>query len=185
MLSRALRGAAENDRPTGGSGGAAAAAPERDPLVDRLRQDLASNKLYLQTLLEERDARNQELVSANEEIQSANEELQSTNEELETTKEELQSSNEELQTVNDELQQRNTILTQTTNDLSNLLNSVNLPVLMLSNELNIRHFTPPTQRLMNLRPERHRPALRRHSPESRGGRPRAGVHGGAGHPDSA
>jgi two-component system CheB/CheR fusion protein len=77
--------------------------------------------------------------------------MQSTNEELETTKEELQSSNEELQTVNDELQQRNTVLTQTSNDLSNLLNSVNLPVLMLSNDLRIRHFTPPTQRLMNLR----------------------------------
>ncbi len=120
-------------------------------LIIRLRQDLASTKLYLQTLIEERDAKNQELLSANEEIQSANEEMQSTNEELETTKEELQSSNEELQTVNDELQQRNSSLTQTTNDLSNLLNSVNLPVLMLSNELTIRHFTPPTQRLMNLR----------------------------------
>jgi two-component system CheB/CheR fusion protein len=119
--------------------------------LECLRQDLASTQLYLQTLLDERDARNQELVSANEEIQSANEEMQSTNEELETTKEELQSSNEELQTVNDELQQRNATLTQATNDLSNLLNSVNLPVLMLSSELLIRHFTPPTQRLMNLR----------------------------------
>jgi two-component system, chemotaxis family, CheB/CheR fusion protein len=49
------------------------------------------------------------------------------------------------------VQQRNIILTQTTNDLTNLLNSVNLPVLILSNELHIRHFTPPTQRLMNLR----------------------------------
>lgn len=125
---------------------------ERDHMIDRLRQDLTYTKLYLQTLLEERDARNQELVSANEEIQSANEEMQSTNEELETIKEELQSSNEELQTVNDELQQRNAVLTQTSNDLSGLLNSVNLPVLMLGQGLHIRHFTPPTQRLMNLRP---------------------------------
>ena len=116
-----------------------------------MRHDLGSTKVYLQSLLEERDVKNQELVSANEEIQSANEELQSTNEELETTKEELQSSNEELQTVNEELQNRNSILTQASNDLSNLLNSVSLPVLMLSNEFNIRHFTPPTQRLMNLR----------------------------------
>lgn len=130
---------------------AAMETPEGEQGADRLRQDLAATKLYLQTLLDERDARNQELVSANEEIQSANEELQSTNEELETTKEELQSSNEELQTVNDELQQRNTALTQTTNDFSNLLNSVNLPVLMLTNEFQIRHFTPPAQRLMNLR----------------------------------
>jgi two-component system, chemotaxis family, CheB/CheR fusion protein len=136
-----------------------AAAPEREISepepessdAELVRQDLSTTKLYLQTLIEERDAKNQELLSANEEIQSANEEMQSTNEELETTKEELQSSNEELQTVNDELQQRNTSLTQTTNDLANLLNSVNLPVLMLSSDLTIRHFTPPTQRLMNLR----------------------------------
>ncbi|HEX4277107.1 MAG TPA: CheR family methyltransferase [Bryobacteraceae bacterium] len=127
-------------------------ADEKDRLVAKVRQDLAAARLYLQSLLEERDAKNQELVSANEEIQSANEELQSTNEELETTKEELQSSNEELQTVNDELQNRNLVLTQASNDLSNLLNSVSLPVLMLSNDLNIRHFTPHAQRLMNLRP---------------------------------
>ena len=58
-------------------------------------------------------------------------------------------THEELETTKEELQQRNTTLTQA--DLSNLLNSVNLPVLMLSNELYIRHFTPPTQKLMNLR----------------------------------
>jgi two-component system, chemotaxis family, CheB/CheR fusion protein len=124
---------------------------DRDDVIAQLRHDLASTKLYLQSLLEERDARNQELVSANEEIQSSNEELQSTNEELETTKEELQSANEELQTINEELQQRNLNLTQTSNDLANLLNSVNLPVLMLSSDLHIRHFTPPTQKLMSVR----------------------------------
>ena len=125
---------------------------EKERLIAQLRQDLNSTRFHLQSLVEERDARNQELVSANEEIQSANEELQSTNEELETTKEELQSANEELQTVNDELQQRNNILTQTGNDLANLLNSVNIPLLMLTSDLHIRQFTPPMQRLLNVRP---------------------------------
>ena len=119
-------------------------AEESGPSMTQMRTDLSSTKLYLQSLLEERDA-------ANEEIQSSNEELQSTNEELETTKEELQSANEELHTVNEELQNRNTILTQASNDLNNLLNSVNLPVLMLNEQLNIRQFTPPTQRVMNVR----------------------------------
>ena len=119
--------------------------------VAQLQRDLTATKLYLQSLLGERDSKNQELISANEEVQSANEELQSTNEELETTKEELQSSNEELQTVNEELSNRNSVLLQASNDLSNLLNSVNLPVLMLSNELHIRHFTPQTQKLMSVR----------------------------------
>ncbi len=125
---------------------------EKDRLIAQLRQDLTSTRFHLQSLVEERDARNQELVSANEEIQSANEELQSTNEELETTKEELQSANEELQTVNDELQQRNNVLTQTGNDLTNLLNSVSIPLLMLTSDLRIRQFTPPMQKLLNVRP---------------------------------
>jgi len=125
---------------------------EKDRLIAQLRQDLSTTRFHLQSLVEERDARNQELVSANEEIQSANEELQSTNEELETTKEELQSANEELQTVNDELQQRNNILTQTGNDLTNLLTSVNIPLLMLNSQFQIRQFTPPMQRLLSVRP---------------------------------
>lgn len=124
---------------------------EKERVIAQLRQDLNATRFHLQSLVEERDARNQELVSANEEIQSANEEMQSTNEELETTKEELQSANEELQTVNDELQQRNNILTQTGNDLTNLLNSVNIPLLMLTNDLHIRQFTPPMQRLLSVR----------------------------------
>ena len=125
---------------------------EKDRLIIQLRNDLNGTRFHLQTLLEERDSRNQELVSANEEIQSANEELQSTNEELETTKEELQSTNEELQTVNDELQQRNQALELTGNDLRNLLNSVSIPLLMLTSDLHIRQFTPPMQKLVSVLP---------------------------------
>lgn len=96
------------------------------------------------------DAHNQELVSANEEIQSANE-TPKLERRARTTKEELQSSNEELQTVNEELQQRNQVLLQTSNDLTNLLTSVNIPLLMLTSDLKIRQFTPPMQRLMDIR----------------------------------
>ncbi|MBE7159392.1 MAG: protein-glutamate O-methyltransferase CheR, partial [Rhodospirillales bacterium] len=49
-----------------------------EPSVAQLRQELASTKLYLNSLLDEREANNQELISANVEIQSSNEELQST-----------------------------------------------------------------------------------------------------------
>ena len=67
-----------------------------------LRQELASTKQYLQSIVDEQDAASQELRAAHEEVLSSNEELQSTNEELETTKEELQSANEELTTVNEQ-----------------------------------------------------------------------------------
>ena len=50
------------------------------------------------------------------------------------------------------MQQRNAVLLQTGNDLSNLLTSVNIPLLMLTDDLAIRQFTPPMERLLNMRP---------------------------------
>ncbi len=117
-----------------------------------LREESLATKRYLQSVMEEHESANEELRAANEEIQSSNEELQSTNEELETAKEELQSTNEELNTVNDELQTRNLQLAQAGNDLQNLLSSVNIPIVMLGNDLRIRRFTPVSQRALNLIP---------------------------------
>jgi len=125
------------------------------PLGRRLKEiqrELASTKLYLQSVIEEQEATTEELKSANEEIQSSNEELQSTNEELLTAKEELQSTNEELTTVNEEMQSRNAELMQSNNDLNNLLSSVNIPIVMLGNDLRIRRFTPQAERVLNLLP---------------------------------
>jgi two-component system CheB/CheR fusion protein len=120
--------------------------------VAQLQNELTATKEYLQSLVEQQDATNEELRSANEEILSSNEELQSTNEELETAKEELQSSNEELSTVNEQLQSRNLELSQTTNDLTNLLTSTAIPVVMVGNDLRIRSFTAAARRAMSLLP---------------------------------
>lgn len=126
--------------------------------VDRLRVELAATKQTLQSIIEEHEATNEELRAANEEIQSSNEELQSTNEELTTAKEELQSTNEELTTLNEELENRNAELRQAVNDLNNLLNSVNVPILILGNDLSIRSITPLAERVFRLIPaDIHRP----------------------------
>jgi len=103
-------------------------------------------------VIEEQEATTEELKSANEEIQSSNEELQSTNEELLTAKEELQSTNEELTTVNEEMQGRNAELAQVNNDLTNLLSSVNIPIVMVDTNLRLRRFTPHAERIFNLLP---------------------------------
>jgi two-component system CheB/CheR fusion protein len=129
---------------------AKAAPSQLERRVRELEDELVRHKENMQSIVEEQDATNEELSAANEEIQSANEELQSTNEELETAKEELQSTNEELATVNDELENRNLELTQANSDLNNLLSSIDLPMLMLSEDLRIRRFTPPAQQLLNL-----------------------------------
>ena len=118
----------------------------------QLRQELTATREYLQSVIEQQEAANEELQSANEEVQSANEELQSINEELETSKEEVQSSNEELATVNDELHGRNAELAQTNNDLSNLLSSVQMAIVMLGPNLRIRRFTPMAEKLLNVIP---------------------------------
>jgi two-component system CheB/CheR fusion protein len=118
--------------------------------ADKLEQELASTREYLQSIIQEVEAANEELQSANEEILSSNEELQSTNEELDTAKEELQSTNEELNTLNDELHARNEELTRANNDLVNLLGSVHVAVVIVSTDLRIRRFTPMAEKMLNL-----------------------------------
>jgi two-component system CheB/CheR fusion protein len=104
----------------------------------------------LHELIEEHEAKTEELRAANEEVLSSNEELQSTNEELQTTKEEVQATNEELITVNDELKARNNMLARTNDDLNNLLSSTDIPIVMVSQDRRIRRFTPSAGRLLNL-----------------------------------
>jgi two-component system, chemotaxis family, CheB/CheR fusion protein len=120
--------------------------------IARADQEVGYLREQLHTLIDEHETTLEEFKSANAEILSANEELQSSNEELETTKEELQSSNEELSTLNEELQNSNAELAQTNNDQLNLMTNVNLPIVMVGNDLRIRRLTPPAEKLLNLLP---------------------------------
>lgn len=115
-----------------------------------LQSELTSTKAHLQSIIEEQDLSNEELQTVNEEIMSSNEELQSSNEELETAQEELQSSNEELRTLNEELHFRNLELDVLNGDLGNILISITVPILIISNDLRIRRFTPAAQKIFNL-----------------------------------
>jgi len=118
----------------------------------RLKHELAQTREQFQTLIEEHETVSEEFKAANEEVLSANEELQSTNEELETAKEELQSSNEELTTLNEELQFRNSEVTAVNADLLNVLSNITLPMVIVGQDLRIRRYTTPAQKLLNLLP---------------------------------
>ena len=118
----------------------------------KLEHELKATKEYIHSLNDENQRANEALSTVNEELVSGNEELQSMNEELETAKEELQSTNEELTTVNDELQNRNQEVSRINDDLLNLLNSVEIPILILDLEHRIRRFTPKARAIMNLLP---------------------------------
>src|SRR6266446_5262387 len=119
----------EDARPAGGTDAAETGAGETKPSKggkekrsdqsSHLKRELAATKRYLHSIVEDKEASNEELQAANEEILSSNEELQSTNEELQTAKEELESTNEELHTVNEELHNRNFELAEANTDLVN------------------------------------------------------------------
>lgn len=129
-----------------------AVASGQQTALEQLQIELTDTRAELQALIQELEAANEELQSANEEILSSNEELQSTNEELDTAREELQATNEELGTVNDELQSRNTELSRANGDLLNLLDSVDIPIVMVTSDLTIRRFTHAAGRTLNLIP---------------------------------
>ncbi len=117
-----------------------------------LRKELELARENHQVAIEELETTNEELTSTNEELQSTNEELQSANEELETSREEMQSLNEELQTLNSEMQSKLDELSRANDDMQNLLNSTDVAVLFLDDELNVKRYTLQATKLFNLIP---------------------------------
>lgn len=114
--------------------------------IGALESELRFTKENLQATIEE-------LETSNEELQATNEELVASNEELQSTNEELQSVNEELYTVNAEHQRKITELTEMTDDMSSLLESTDVGVIYLDEELRIRRFTPRMADNFNLLPQ--------------------------------
>lgn len=110
-----------------------------------LEQELIKKQEHLQVTIEE-------LETTNEELQSANEELMSSNEELQSTNEELQSVNEELYTVNSEYQEKIRQLTEANIDLDSVINSTDIGIVFLDENLTIRKYTPHSTNYIHLRP---------------------------------
>lgn len=127
-------------------------AARADQEASQMKAELATTWDYLESLVREHQSTSEELATTNEELIATNEELQSMNEELQSAQEELQSVNEELNTVNDELRQRNQELDLVASDLVNVLESVQIPILIVDGELRVRRFTPTAQLVARLIP---------------------------------
>jgi two-component system, chemotaxis family, CheB/CheR fusion protein len=128
---------------------AAAGEGER---IEAALQELQHAREDARSTREEMQTSQEELKSANEELQSTNEELQSTNEELTTSKEEMQSMNEELQTINNELRLKVAEVSRANSDMRNLLDSTEIAILFLDENLRVRRFTPSTTKVFKLIP---------------------------------
>ena len=66
--------------------------------------------------------------------------------ELSAVKREVQAANAELISVNQELRERNLQVSATIDDLSNLLASAEIPIVMLDMKMRIRRYTPPAEK---------------------------------------
>src|SRR5262249_20560277 len=100
-----------------------------------LLEKLKSTRLHLESLVHEKAMANEELQTANEELRSSNEELRILNEELVSAEAQLRRSKEALEHSNNEALKIN-------NDLTNLLSSIQIPIVMLDHHLCIQRFTP-------------------------------------------
>ena len=116
---------------------------ETTQYILQLRRELQASQETLRATVEELEITNEEQQATNEELTASNEEMQSTNEEL-------HSVNEELYTVNSEYQSKIQELTQLNNDLDNLINSIDIGVIFLDRQLQIRKFTAAATLAFNL-----------------------------------
>ncbi len=137
---------AEKKKP--GKGAAPEKATEEPGLREQLEMELQYTRESLQSTIEELQTTNEELKSSNEELQSTNEELNSSNEELETSREEMQSLNEELNTVNAELTAKVEALARSNDDMNNLLNSMQVAIIFLDNQLRVKRYTQKARDLV-------------------------------------
>ena len=119
--------------------------------IKDLENELALTREALQQTIEQLETSNEELQALNEELQSTNEELQATNEELETSNEELQSTNEELITVNEELQITASELSGRTGELTSVLQSTPLAILVTDSALQITQATLAAAELFEIK----------------------------------
>jgi two-component system CheB/CheR fusion protein len=133
----------EDARPNGGPMAMDKPAMEDHGGSAQLRRELAATKEYLQSIVEDN-------ATTLEELRAANEEAQAGNEELETAQEELESANEELNTLNEELKISNVEFSRVNRDLTNLLESISIPLVMVGRDLRIRRFTRAMEPMLNL-----------------------------------
>ncbi len=115
-----------------GHKGAALKSGDANRLVAGLKRDLAAARAMLRDNIAAQDALREDYQSANEELLSAN---------------------EELTTVNDELGSSNFELNLLSNDLTNLLDSTIIPVVMVDRGLCIRRMTPAAEKIFKVIPQ--------------------------------
>jgi hypothetical protein len=90
--------------------------------------------------------------TSTEELRSAVEELRTANDELRATKDELTSANQEVARLNARLERRAKELERANTDLTELIDSLRMAIVVLGPDLRLTRFTPLAERVLALRP---------------------------------
>ena len=111
----------------------------------RLREELATAREHLHTLV-------QEIELAQREQQSLHEELQASSEELQSSNEELQASNEELTTLNEQLIGKSEELSGLNDVLLSIERSMQMAMVVVDEQMRVLRFNPLAVRIFGLLP---------------------------------
>ena len=95
----------------------------------------------------------QELQHVNGELCSTNAQLTESNDELQIINQEIQRANDELHAINSEHERKIAELTELTDDMDNLLSSIDLHILFLDRDCRVRRFTPGVALIFNFFPQ--------------------------------
>ena len=141
----------------GSSRGGRPQAPRSRPAgvwgeLAKTQQELVATKAHLQAMIEEHRQASDDLGAANDELISGNEELQRMNKALSAAREELESNTQELTTLNEELRSRHMEVREINADLVNLVDSVDIPIVIVDIQRRIRRFTPRARHTLNVTP---------------------------------
>jgi two-component system CheB/CheR fusion protein len=109
----------------------------------RLREELATAREHLHTLV-------QEIEQAQHDQQSLHEELQASSEELQSSNEELQASNEELTTLNEQLIGKSEELSGLNEVLLSIERSMQMAMVVVDEQMRVLRFNPLAVRIFGL-----------------------------------
>ncbi|MFP5227076.1 MAG: PAS domain-containing protein [Acidobacteriota bacterium] len=126
--------------------------PEREALqreIGELQHGLLSAMEKLEPVLRLRGPAGG-LESVHREIQASNEQLQLNNEQLQASREIMDSVRELLRSANEQMQQRGELLKRLNDDVTNLLNHVERPLVVLGADAAVRHYTPEAAAILGL-----------------------------------
>ena len=126
--------------------------PTDDARIVALEEQIRATEECLRTTIEEYEAATEELKCSYEELRSANEQLQATAEELQDSHAAVAANRDRFEALNRSLQVQNSRIQRRLDEFLGLFNSLGHPVILLSNDLRLRFFNRPAERLLRLTP---------------------------------